>query len=612
MKFSKAQKEAIWHKDGPMMVLAGPGSGKTAVITHRARILIEEYQIEPHKILIITFTKAAALEMKARFLKLMNGKFTPVQFGTFHAIFFSILKHAYHYTANNIIRESQKKQFLQEIIERLDLELEDINEFLEEIEGEISLVKGEMIALEHYFPQNCAKDVFAEIYHSYENKLRRSQLIDFDDMLVYCYELLKERKDICKMWQEQFHYILIDEFQDINRIQYEIIQMLASPRNNLCIVGDDDQSIYRFRGAKPEIMLNFPKDYPNAKQVLLDMNYRSTYCIVHTAAKVIVHNKHRFSKSIQTENERGMEVSIREFETLPEQNTFVLEQIRDLRERGIAFREMAVLFRTNTQARSLVGKMMEYHIPFRMKEMVPNLFEHWIAKNIIAYLQLAQGKRDRSLFLQIINRPKRYMGREVFDTPLVDFERLRTFYEEKKWMIERIDRLEYDLDAISRMPPYAAINYIRKGIDYDSYLVEYARYRRLKSSDLLDLLDEIQDSAKEYQTLEQWFAYMEQYTLELEEQSKQRENIEEDALSLVTMHGAKGLEYEVVFIVDANEGITPHHKAVLEEDLEEERRMFYVAMTRAKKQLFLSYVKERYNKELEMSRFVAEILEDEL
>lgn len=610
-KFNKAQKQAVEHNKGPMMVLAGPGAGKTLVITYRTKTLIEKYGVEPGKILVITFTKAAAEEMKVRFQNIMDGKYVPVRFGTFHAVFFSILKHAYHYTASNIIRESEKKRILLEIVENMELDIEDLNEFIQDMENEISLVKGEMFSLEHYFPMNCAKDIFQKVYTRYNQALQRRKLIDFDDMLVYCYELLTQRPDILKMWQQQFQYILIDEFQDINKVQYDIIRLLARPNNNLFIVGDDDQSIYRFRGAKPEIMLQFEEVYPSAKKVLLDVNYRSTACIVETASMVIAHNKTRFPKNIRTDNERGQEVAIREFEDLKQQNEKIIEKVREYQKQGMPLSQIAVLFRTNMQPRALIGKFMEYNIPFCVREQIPNIYEHWIAKDIIAYIKLAQGKRDRSLFLKVANRPKRYLSRQIFDTQEISFERLRLFFEDKKWMQERLEQFEDDLLALSHMTPYAAINYIRKAIGYDEFLEEYAQFRHIKVEELYEILDELSDLAKPFQNYKEWFENMEQYALELEKQVKKKKDVQqEDAVAFVTMHGSKGLEYDIVFIVDVNEGIIPHQKAVLEEDIEEERRMFYVAMTRAKKELYIYFAKERFSKEFTMSRFLAELLDN--
>ncbi|BCN29717.1 ATP-dependent helicase [Anaeromicropila herbilytica] len=610
MDYNEAQRQAIHHKDGPMLVLAGPGSGKTLVITRRTKNLIEEYGIDPRKILVITFTKAAAGEMKERFLKLMGNVSVAVSFGTFHAIFFTILKYAYNYNSSNIISEEQRMQYFREIIAKLDLEIEDEKDFISGVMSEISLVKGERMDLEHYYSMNCSEDIFTKIYKEYDNRLRRANLIDFDDMLILCYELLKEREDILKIWQNRFEYILIDEFQDINKVQYDIITLLAKPKNNLFIVGDDDQSIYRFRGAKPEIMLNFEKDYKDTKKILLGINYRSTKKIVEAAGRVVKNNKNRFEKNITTTNDVGDEVQILTFKELNDQNEQVVKEILEYQKKGIPYSEIAVLFRTNTQPRALLEKMMEYNIPFRMKDSMPNIYEHWIAKNILSYIQIALGGRDRGHFLQIINRPKRYISRECFTNPAVDMEEIKSYYSDKEWMLDRIMKLEYDLTMLKKMNPYAAINYIRKGIGYDEYLVEYANFRRIKSEELLETANEIEESAKKFKTFDEWFSHIEEYGNELKEQSKNRNKKEFDAVEMATMHSSKGLEYQVVFIVDANEGITPHRKALTDADLEEERRMFYVAMTRAKKKLHIYSVKERYNKELQISRFVGEILID--
>ena len=610
MNFNISQEKAITHGKGPMMVLAGPGSGKTLVITRRVKYLIEEYGVNPGNILVITFTKAAATQMKERFQSLMGKEHMTVNFGTFHAVFFTILKYAYNYNSGNILREDQKKQFMREIIEKLDLEIDDEKDFINGIESEISLVKGERIDLNHYYSINCSEDIFKKIFHEYENRLRRANLIDFDDMLVYCYELLISRKDILKIWQDRFHYILIDEFQDINKIQYDIIKLLAKPEDNLFIVGDDDQSIYRFRGAKPEIMLNFEKDYTDAKRVLLDVNYRSTEKIVEGAKKVIKNNKSRFSKNIITVNSKGEDISLKTFQSLKEENQTIVDEIFSCQRKGIPLSEIAVLFRTNTQPRALLEKFMEYNIPFKMKDSMPNIYEHWIAKNLTGYIKFAMGKNDRSLFLQIMNRPKRYINRECLTEPVIDFNQLRRYYSDKDWMIERIEKLEYDLKMLSNMNPYSGINYIRKGIGYEEYLKEYADYRRINADELMDMLDEIQEGARNYKTYEEWFHHIEEYGLELARQARDQRENKAPGVTMTTMHSAKGLEYEAVFIIDANENITPHHKAILEADMEEERRLFYVAMTRAKRNLYIYSVKERYNKELEVSRFVGEMLLD--
>ena len=576
-----------------MLVLAGPGSGKTTVITNRVRYLTEKAGVDPSHILVITFTRAAAREMKERYAQMTRAGCSRVSFGTFHSVFFLILKLAYRYQAANIVREEQRIQFIKTLLGRCDLEVEDEGEFISSILSEISMVKGEMMDLDHYYAKNCPEEIFKQLYSGYEEQLRRHRLLDFDDMLVMCHQLFKERKDILSAWQDKYRYILIDEFQDINRIQYEIVKMLALPGNNLFIVGDDDQSIYRFRGARPEIMLGFERDYPDARRLLLDTNYRSSRQIVEAAGKLIVHNR------------TGRPVDIREWPGPMEESLAIAMELRDYASMGIAFQDMAVLFRTNMGPRLLIEKLMEYNIPFCMRDTVPNLYDHWIVKNVLSYIKAASGDLSRANILSIINRPKRYVSRDALERQIVDWEAVKSFYQDKSWMLDRIEQLEYDLLMLKSMSPAAAVNYIRKAVDYDSYLREYAGERRMKAEELLEVLDQLQESAGGFQTYGAWFAHMDAYREQLLKQA-QGGNGPGQGVSLMTMHSSKGLEFRVVYILDANEGVTPHHKAVLDQDMEEERRMFYVAMTRAKERLHIYYVKERYHKKQEVSRFVKE------
>lgn len=606
MAFSKAQTQAIMHKDGPMMVLAGPGSGKTTVITHRVQYLTKEYGIDPGDILVITFTRAAAEEMRERYEALTGGG-SRVTFGTFHSIFFRILKLAYRYTADNIVREEQQMQFVRELAQAGGLEPEDENEFAASILSEISSVKGERIALEHYYSKNCPDTVFRQLYAGYEEKMRRAGLIDFDDMMVLCLELFTERKDILSAWQRRYRYILIDEFQDINRLQYEIVRMLAKPEDNLFIVGDDDQSIYRFRGAKPEIMLGFERDYPGAGRILLDVNYRSTEEIVAPALRLIGENQKRFSKAIHTTGRHGKNVITKLWQDPGEENLAIVREIQLYLQSGVRPGDIAVLYRTNAGPRFLMEKLMEYNLPFRTRDTVPNLYEHWISRNILTYIRIAMGSRVREDILQVINRPKRYISRDAMPDETVSFEKMKAFYAEKDWIAERIESLEGDLRAIARMSPLAAVNYIRQGMGYDEYLIEYAAFRRMRPEELLETADELKESAAGFKTFDEWFAHIEAYKEELLRQAAQRRT-ETDAITLATMHSAKGLEFPIVYILDANEGITPHSRAMLDEDMEEERRLFYVAMTRAKTRLHVYAVRERYHKKAEVSRFVWEYL----
>ena len=610
MPFNEAQSAAVSHRDGPMMVLAGPGSGKTTVVTHRVQSLIEKYGVNPSSILVITFTRAAAREMKERFERLMARRPMrgQVSFGTFHSVFFRILKLAYQYDASDIIREEQKNRLIRELTAKEQLEPEDENELVSSLISEISAVKGEQIDLEHYYAKSCSGDSFRRIYRGYESQLQQAHKIDFDDMLVMCHDLFCQRPDILSAWQKKYEYILVDEFQDINRLQYQIVRMLAAPSDNLFIVGDDDQSIYRFRGAKPEIMLGFEKDYPKASRVLLDVNYRSTREIVEASLRLIENNEKRFKKSLTTAGGRGRGVITRVWEDEEEENSRIAEEIRMYAEAGCSYRDIAVLYRTNSGPKRLIEKLMEYNLPFKARDLVPNLYEHWISKNILSYIRVAMGSRERAEVLQMINRPARYVSRDALRDPQVSFEQLKTYYKDKDWMVERIENLEFDLTALSRMSPLAAVNYIRKSIGYDAWLYEYAAAHHIKAEELLETAEKLRDSAARYKTFDAWFEHIRAYGEELKRQAKEREE-QEDAVMLSTMHSSKGLEYRVVYILDANEGVTPHNKAVLDADIEEERRLFYVAMTRAKQRLHVYSVKNRYHKPAQLSRFVEEYLD---
>ena len=604
MKRNPSQKRAIAHLSGPMMVLAGPGSGKTSVIVERTAYMTGEGKIPSSSVLVVTFSRAAAVELKERFLKFTGQSSTQVTFGTFHGVFYGILKQAYNLTSANILSEEEKNGILRELALNFGGELASEGDFTEEIAKEISMVKGNRISLEHYYSSCCPDEVFRQIYGAYGNMLRERRKLDFDDMLLSCYELFDKRKDILRAWQQKFRYILVDEFQDINQLQYDIVRLLAEPENNLFIVGDDDQSIYHFRGARPEIMLNFTKDYPGAEKVVLDVNYRCSKRILDSAMKVIGRNKTRFQKELSTPNPEGEQVRLCEYANPREEYLSVTAELRKRLEQGENLENTAVLLRTNQEAEGLIAAFMERQIPFTMKEKLPNLFQHWICRNLLAYMRFAQGERSRKLFLEIMNRPNRYISRDaVASDREISFEQLRDFYKDKDWMCDRLTTMETHLRILKGLPPYAAINFIRKGMGYEEYLQEYALYRKIKPEELGEILDRLSESTKGMNTLKEWEEYIEDYTRKLEEQAGKQKK---EGVQILTLHGAKGLEFDRAYILNVNEGSIPYRKAVLAPAVEEERRLFYVGMTRARKFLTLCYVKKQYEKEREPSRFLKE------
>ena len=598
MSLNHAQTEAVAHNKGPCMVLAGPGSGKTLTIAKRIEYLIMKHKVRPEEILVITFTKYAAWEMKNRTRSICGPSSYAVTFGTFHGIYYGILKWAYRLNQSNLLSDEEKYRILREILPGIDWdqepEADEEKDYLQELAIEIGNVKNNCMDIEEYEPVKYTTEKFRKLYRTYEETKKKYRKIDFEDMLIQCRDLFMKRPDILKKWQEKFQYILVDEFQDVNQAQYDVVRMLAAPQDNLFVVGDDDQSVYGFRGAKPGIMKEFMKDYPKARQILLDVNYRSSGYIVKGALRVIGNNKIRFEKKIEAFRKPDETVHVQEVKDPVQEAEYVLERIREYREKGVSYTEMAVLYRTNVDARAMSELMTEYQIPFVMKEHLNNIYEHFIALDMISYLRLSQGEYDRKYFLQIANRPNRYLTRESMKTGNVSYESLRRYYRDKDWMVDRIDQLEWDMKMICDKTPYAAIQYIRKRMGYDEFLKEYAAYRKISSEDLFAVLEEIWQNSKGYGTIKEWFEHIESYGKMLKEQNKK--NGEKEGVNLMTMHAAKGLEFDTVFVIEANEGSCPYKKAIADEEIEEERRLFYVAMTRAKRKLVISYVKEKNGK----------------
>ena len=556
--------------------------------------------------MVITFSKAAAIQMRDRFYALCGGRRPAVSFGTFHAVFFRILMQAYHYSADSILREDMRLAILSDLADQYHLEGEDRRELLGGLTAEISRVKNEQIGLDHFYSAICPQETFRAIFAGYQKRLRQTGRIDFDDMLVYTKELLEQRPDILRGWQERFTYILVDEFQDINSLQYQIVRMLALPEQNLFAVGDDDQSIYRFRGAKPEIMLGFLRDYPDAQTINLEENYRCPDEVISSAAAVISGNKTRYPKVIRGVKGSIGDVQIRRFAGPAPESLYIVKKIREALERGLHYQDIAILCRTNTGGRYIAERLTEFQIPFFMRDAMPNLYDHWIAQDLFAYIRLGLGGRSRRDFLQIMNRPLRYISRECVDTPQVSFDRLQMWYEDKRWMVERLETMEEQIEALGRMKPYSAVNYIRKGIGYDDFLETYAEERMIRKEELLEIAGELQEQAGAFDSFERWSDHIEQYRQELERQREmgKRTDVEEERVLLATLHSAKGLEFKEVFLPDVNEGILPFRKAMSTGDIEEERRLLYVGMTRAVERLHILYTRERAGKEMTPSRFL--------
>ena len=608
--FNKSQIQAISHMDGPAMVLAGPGSGKTTVITHRIKNLIDKAEVRPENILVVTFTKAAAISMQKRFSTLMNGgKGQLVTFGTFHSVFYKILRKSRRYEATEILSERQKTDYIREIIGRYGISSNDISELSQNIINDIGNIKGNMLNAQEYEPSCCKKEDFIKVYNAYNLELKKDGKMDFDDILREWELLLCENHTILEQWRELFKYILIDEFQDINRIQMNIIELLASPLNNIFVVGDDDQSIYGFRGARPEIMIEFKDYYPEAELIVLDVNYRSTQSIINVAGRVIENNKTRLDKCAHANNDKDFQPDIRKFRNQVEELKFVVSKIKEYENQGISLSEMAILVRNNSQIQEISSFLKNRKIEAESGKHRSNIYNGMVAKDILSYVRGAL-KFDGTYFnedlIYVLNKPQRYISRQVVLNVNMNISAVRRIYSKNN-----IDSFLFHIEMIRKLPPQAALSYIRKGAGYEEYLRLYAIENNIPMSGLLKQLEQLVQECSKFNTLEQWINSIDS-AQNSEGQNFGKKSSGEggtnNRINIMTMHGSKGLEFKAVFIVDANQGIIPTSKALRERDFEEERRLFYVAITRAIDYLNVYAVEERLGCPIEVSMFVEEML----
>lgn len=603
----ESQSKAISFGTGPMLVIAGPGSGKTLVITHRILNLIKSYKVNPDNILVITFTKAAALEMQSRFFALA-GTFYPVSFGTCHAIFFQIIRRVKDIQTKDILKEQEKCSILEDILtdpnKPASFSLDPSIELEQKLLSEISKIKNMGINPETFESLYCDKEEFQYVYESYQRICKRLRKIDFDDMLILCLELLKSRPELLKACQENYRYILVDEFQDINTVQYEIIKLLAGKEKNVFAVGDDDQSIYGFRGATPNIMQKFMEDYKEANRLALKVNYRSKKEIVDTSVRLINHNSNRFIKNFDAKPNVGHCVKYIAANNRREQYEKVASCIQEyMKVSSHHYEDVAVLFRTNGHASMLIEQLTLLGIPFQCKERLDNIYASSIAKDLISYIRFALHPELVSDFYRIMNRPSRYIKRK--EVPTRDFSKeilLKNIKDQN--VIQKVLQLYKQLDFIRKLEPFPAINYIRKGIGYEKFVVDQAKHFHLNVQDELDVLEEITQSSKNFSSLEHWLEFVTTYEETMDKGYKNQIGIH-----IKTMHGAKGLEWPLVILPDLNEGNVPYKKAQTSEQIEEERRIFYVAMTRAQEYLFFFFVKkEQADHQGLPSRFLYECL----
>ena len=605
-KLNTAQQKAVCHETGPMLVLAGPGSGKTTVLLCRISRLLERGLAKPQEILALTFSKAAAEEMKSRFENL-NGA-SGVSFGTFHSIFFRILRSRYGWNVEQIFQEEERRSILRNSIEAEKWDIPDLEEYISQFFSQLSLMNSELEQPNRFTPVGMPVEEFRKLYRAYEGYKERHEKLDFDDMLTQCYQLLREDAAVREYWQRKYKFILVDEFQDVNQAQFACLQILAEKHQNLFVVGVDDQSIYAFRGARPDFLLRFPTLYPAAKKVTLNTNYRSTERIVNLAERVIGNNEVRFVKNMKGIGEAGDKVTFFLAEDAAKEAAHIAEKIGRLLDEGVPLTEIAVIYRTNLQGGAFARELYKRGIPYDLRDNSGNVYEHWVAKDLLAYLLLAENEESDSALRRILNKPKRYIGKDLLaEAETMPYTLLRSFFvcpSLKGWQEENLENLRIDLNQIRKRTPYDAVKYIRKVIGYDEYLEEFAAYRRTSAQVLQEIADEIMETAKDCADVRSFREQLERLSLQMKEQSRKKGQ-KRNGVALMTMHGAKGLEFRAVFLPSLVEGIVPHEKGM--DTVAEERRLFYVAMTRASEKLCLSAILQRYEKERKPSRFLAEM-----
>lgn len=599
---NEMQKKAIMHESGPAMCLAGPGSGKTFVLTHRIKYLIEELSIAPSKILVITFSKAAAKEMQQRFYSIMGNQNFPVTFGTFHAIFFHMLCQHQNYSANSIISLQQKKYFLKMAIAESKTDFVFDKETIEDILQKFSYIKN---SGENDCFLEIKRDEFdiKALYSIYQRILSENRKLDFDDMMLLCHKMLTEHPQILSYYQNQYQYVLIDEYQDINPIQYDMIKKLILPERNLFVVGDDDQSIYGFRGSDPSIMLRFKQDFPDGVLIAFPINYRSTGGIVKAAGRLILKNKNRYQKEFKANVQSENGVRFYEYVTVEEQQAEILNYVKEKKREG-SDQRCAILLRTNLEASFWAELFTKERIPYRMKEKMKHCYDSFICRDLLCYLRLSRGSSAVSDLVTVMNRPLRYISRGCLKGTTFSFDEIKQFYHTKPYMLETINQLEYQLKWLSKMDLYAAINFIRKGIGYEDYLKTLAVEQNASYEKWLETLDALHQRMSMFQTVSMLEHHIDEYTSLI---SKQRMEDRQEGITIMTYHASKGLEFDEVILPSCNEGYTPHKKAIGDAGIEEERRLFYVAMTRAKKLLHICYIKGNHDRKHLISRFVKEI-----
>ena len=563
-----------------MLVLAGPGSGKTSVLISRLQYLTDTHTARPQEILAVTFTRAAAAEMKERYLKAGKRNATLITFGTLHSVFFAILREAKQTRGKRLFAGKEKQRLLGEILSSLGQDISCREEQVKLLEQEISRIKHAPELLETFVSDVLEPEEFRQAFLLYQTALWECRGMDFDDLAEETLRLFAEHPEVCRQWQQRFSYILVDEFQDIDRQQYALLKLLAKPQNNLFMVGDDDQSIYGFRGADPAVMQQVAADFPSLETVVLDTNYRCERQIIACAERLICHNRLRFAKKISpAKTQDGQLLCLKAPDRRSEWKMIAEDIIRE-QQSGRLLSDMAVLTRTGKGQEGLQMTLQRLGVSCCLSRKNQRPAASFIWKDLLSYLQLGQGDMQRSTCLRILNRPERYIPRNALRGHLLDWE--ESIQTADRFVAGRLCQLQREICGLQSLAPAAALYYIRRHIGYEIWLKELAVHQGQDPDVYLAMLDMLQQLAAGKRSLGQYIAAVEAY--------EWPESV--SGVQLMTLHKAKGLEYDVVYIPDINDGNIPWKDAKGKTELEEERRLLYVGMTRAKEKLVLSCVQK--------------------
>lgn len=595
------QKTAITHKDGPLLVVAGPGSGKTTVITYRVAYLTQVAGVSPSSLLIVTFTKAAADAMKRRSQRAAGPVASRVTFGTFHALAYRILRQAGPQQRLVILNDDQQLGLLRQLVRHLGLNSDD--ETVLQAQAEISRMRAFDQSPADFRPKNLTPADFRRLWEGYCQAKEEQGVLDFDDLLQGALQLLQQRPDVLEAYRQRYHYVMVDEFQDTNPVQWELVRLLAAPRNNLCVVGDDDQSIYGWRGASPQFLLQFPRMYPGAVKVTLDVNHRCPPPVVEASNQLAAHNRQRFDKQIRSVRKRGVPVQL----LAPADTLEEGQQIAELIKRsGVPRSHWAVIYRTNQQAHVIAQVLSQEGVPFRAMGGLPNLYRRWPVQDVLSYLRAAVG--DTGAVEPVINRPTRYISRAVLQEAKRIAARTRCDLLDaigqtgllRSWQLRPVEELKDHLRRLALMNAPQAIGYVRRVVGYDEYIQEYCAREGGAADEMLGLLSEVERTVPDL-PLMAFLAHVDAFSI--------RDSLTagdgEDAVTLLTCHKAKGLEFPRVVVAGVIDKLLPHRGA---EDVEEERRLLYVAMTRASDRLWLSVPRSYEGREVKPSPFIEEAL----